>query len=80
MAQTVGVDLLLPFLPYMVVMSIPLAFGKFMLALRPGKSLALCAFLSVVPVFNFFFWACIWYYVATRVRDLFAYISICISL
>jgi hypothetical protein len=55
-------------LPYLLL-SVPIAVGNYCLAPRLGKNRALWVILSLIPIFNFFFWGYVWYIVAIRILD-----------
>lgn len=52
-----GAELLISLIPFMVL-SIPIAIVNYFLARRLGKSPALWLILSLIPLFNVYFW---WY-------------------
>jgi len=61
-------SMIMSLLPYLIL-STPLAVGNYYLAPRVGKNRTLWVILSLIPVFNFFFWGYVWYIVAIRILD-----------
>ena len=59
----------------LLTLSIPLAVGNYFLAPRLGRSRALWVILSLIPVFNLFFYGYVWYVVAFRILDYLSRIS-----
>lgn len=59
----------------LLTLSIPLAVGNYFLAPQLGKSRALWVILSLIPVFNFFFYGYVWYIVAFHILDCLSRIS-----
>ena len=67
--SAVATDPLMSFLP-LVLISIPLAVGNYFLARRiEGGNPGLWAFLSIVPIINYFFWMYVMFKVIFTILD-----------